>query len=199
MLMHRLIVVLILLPVLAPELSSGLEARNTTDWDQVKRLKPGSAIEVLLNDGRYLRGSFLSASDVGLEISIVDSQDPQFSFTHDLDRTNIRRVVQVHGRHLPDAKRWMITAAVGGGLIGLAGGTIADGLQRHELSLVDGRIWRGVRGIFCFVRGAGGGGRGGGGEVQPAYGESRSKTCRQTRPRRKTKADQVRGRGADEN
>ena len=48
MFMHRLIAVLIMLPILAPELSSGLAARNTADWDKVKRLKQGSAIEVLL-------------------------------------------------------------------------------------------------------------------------------------------------------
>ena len=118
MFMHRLIAVLIMLPILAPELSSALAARSSTDWDKVKRLKRGSSIEVLLNDGRYLRGSFLGASDAGLEISIVDSRDPQFSFTHDLDRANIRRLVEVRSRRLPDAKRWMITAAAREGYLG---------------------------------------------------------------------------------
>jgi hypothetical protein len=127
MFMHRLIAVLIMLPILAPELSSGLAARNTADWDKVKRLKQGSAIEVLLSDGRYLRGSFLGASDLGLEISIVDSHDPQFGFTHDVDRANIRRIIEVHGRHRPDAKRWMITGAVGGGVAGLVGGHWLEG------------------------------------------------------------------------
>jgi hypothetical protein len=148
MLMHRLIVILILLPVLAPEMATGLAARDITDWDKVKRLKRGSAIEVLLNDGRYLRGSFLSASDVGLEISIVDSQDPQFSFTHDLDRTNIRRVVQVRERQLPDVRRWITTATVGGGLFGLVGGTIADGLHGTNYHWLAGGFGGAVAGFF---------------------------------------------------
>ena len=40
-----------------------MAARNNTDWDNVRRLQQGSAIEVLLNDGRYLRGNFEGASD----------------------------------------------------------------------------------------------------------------------------------------
>jgi hypothetical protein len=91
MLMHRLIVVLILLPVLAPELAE----RNVTGWDKVKRLKPGNVIEVLLNDGRYLRGTFVGASDAALEISIVDGHDPQISFAHDLDRAHAAGIFRI--------------------------------------------------------------------------------------------------------
>jgi len=148
MFMHRLIAVLIMLPILAPELSSALAARSSTDWDKVKRLKRGSSIEVLLNDGRYLRGSFLGASDAGLEISIVDSHDLQFSFTHDVDRANIRRIIEVQGRHRADAKRWMITGAVGGGLFGLAGGTIADGLHGTNYHWMAGGLGGSIAGFF---------------------------------------------------
>ena len=148
MFMHRLIAVLIMLPILAPELSSGLAARNTADWDKVKRLKQGSAIEVLLNDGRYLRGSFLGASDLGLEISIVDSHDPQFGFTHDVDRGNIRRIIEVHGRHRPDAKRWMITRAVGGGVAGLVGGAVADGTHGTNYHWLEGGLGGALVGFF---------------------------------------------------
>ena len=153
MFMHRLIAVLIMLPILAPELSSALAARSSTDWDKVKRLKRGSSIEVLLNDGRYLRGSFLGASDAGLEISIVDSHDLQFSFTHDVDRANVRRLVEVLSRRLPDAKRWMITAAAGGGLFGLAGGTIADGLHGTNYHWLAGGFGGAIAGFFvsCVV------------------------------------------------
>ena len=148
MFMHRLIAVLIMLPILAPELSSGLAARNTADWDKVKRLKQGSVIEVLLIDGRYLRGSFLGASDLGLEISIVDSHDPQFGFTHDVDRGNIRRMVQVRARQAPDLKRWMITGAVGGGLAGLVGGAVADGTHGTNYHWLEGGLGGALVGFF---------------------------------------------------
>lgn len=137
MIMHRLIAVLIMLPILAPELSSGLAARNTADWDKVKRLKQGSAIEVLLHDGTYLHATFYSAIDSGLEISVADRSDPQFSFTHEVERSSVRRIVQVRVRQLPDAKRWMITGALAGGGVGLVGGAIADvthGTNYHWLT-----------------------------------------------------------------
>ena len=163
MFMHRLIAVLIMLPILAPELSSGLAARNTADWDKVKRLKQGSAIEVLLNDGRYLRGNFEGASDTAAEIAVADRNDPQATFTQKVQRGNIRRMVQVRVRRAPDLKRWMITGAVGGGVAG------CGWHARYELSLARGRIGRGTRGIFCFVRGAGGSGWSGGDEGEPAH------------------------------
>src|ERR1700722_11814637 len=87
--MRHWIVALMILPifaVLAPELSSGVAARNTADWDKVKRLKQGSAIEVLLNDGRYLRGNFEGASDAAAEIAVADRNDPQATFTQEVQR-----------------------------------------------------------------------------------------------------------------
>jgi hypothetical protein len=149
MFMHRVIAVLIMLPILAPKLSSGLAARSSTDWDKVKRLKRGSAIEVLPNDGRYLRGSFLGASDAGLEISIVDSHDPQFSFTQDVDRANIRRIIEVQGRHRADAKRWMITGAVGGDYLGWLAGQSRMGCTER---IITGwrEAWEGRSRDFLF-------------------------------------------------
>src|SRR6202042_3395037 len=74
-------------------------------------------------------------------------------FTHDLDRANIRRLVEVRGRRLPDAKRWMITAAAGGGLFGLAGGTIADGLHGTNYHWLAGGFGGAIAGFFvsCVV------------------------------------------------
>jgi hypothetical protein len=145
--MRHWIVALMVLPILAV-LAPELPARTNTDWDNVRRLKQGSAIEVLLNDGRYLRGSFLGASGLGLEISIVDSHDPQFGFTHDVDRGNIRRIFGVHGRHRPDAKRWMITGAVGGGVAGLVGGAVADGTHGTNYHWLEGGLGGALAGFF---------------------------------------------------
>jgi hypothetical protein len=95
-----------------------------------------------------LRGSFLGASDLGLEISIVDSHDPQFGFTHDMDRGNTRRIIEVHGRHRPDAKRWMITGAVGGGVAGLVGGAVADGTHGTNYHWLEGGLGGALAGFF---------------------------------------------------
>src|SRR5271154_2886771 len=148
MFMHRLIAVLIMLPILAPELSSGLAARNTADWDKVKRLKQGSAIELLLHDGTYLHATFYSATDSGLEVSVADRSDPQFSFTHEVERTSVRRIVQVRVRQLPEAKRWMITGALAGGGVGLVGGAIADGTHGTNYHWLEGGLGGALAGFF---------------------------------------------------
>jgi hypothetical protein len=157
--MRRWIVALMILQVLAPEVSSGLAARTNTDWERLRKLKQGSAIGVLLNDGRYLLGNFVSASDAGMEISIVDSRDPQLSFSQDLDRGTIRRVVQVRSRHLPDNKRWMITGALGGGAIGLGSGAIADGIHVTNYHWLAGGFDGAIAGFFvtCLALAAVGG------------------------------------------
>jgi hypothetical protein len=149
--MRHWIVALMVLPifaVLAPELSSGLAARNTADWDKVKRLKQGSAIEVLLNDGRYLRGNFEGASDAAAEIAVADRNDPQATFTQEVQRDNIRRMVQVRVRRAPDLKRWMITGAVGGGLAGLVGGAVADGTHGTNYHWLEGGLGGALAGFF---------------------------------------------------
>ena len=149
--MRQWIVALMVLPifaVLAPELSSGLAARNTADWDKVRRLKQGSAIEVLLHDGTYLHATFYSATDSGLEISVADRSDPQFSFTHAVERTSVRRIVQVRVRQLPDAKRWMITGALAGGGVGLVGGAIADGTHGTNYHWLAGGFGGAIAGFF---------------------------------------------------
>jgi hypothetical protein len=142
--MRQWIVALMIFPMLAPE----LPARTNTGWDQVKRLKQGSAIELLLRDGTYLHATFYSATDSGLEISVADRSDPQFSFTHDVERTSVRRIVQVRVRQLPEAKRWMITGALAGGGVGLVGGAIADGTHGTNYHWLAGGFGGAIAGFF---------------------------------------------------
>jgi hypothetical protein len=150
--MRQWIVALMILPILAV-LAPELPARTNTDWDKVKRLRQGSAIEVLLNDGRYLRGNFDGASDAAVEISVADRNDPQVSFTQEVQRGNIRRIVQVRVRQAPDLKRWMITGALAGGGAGLIGGAIADGTHGTNYRWLAGGLGGAMAGFLgsCVV------------------------------------------------
>src|SRR5271163_534973 len=125
--MRQWIVALMILPILAV-LAPELPARTNTDWDNVKRLKQGSSVEVLLRDGTYLRGNFDGANDAGLEIAMADRNDPQISITREVQRSSIRRIVQVRMRQLPDSKRWMITGAIADGTHGTNYRWLAGGL-----------------------------------------------------------------------
>src|ERR1700691_5211569 len=159
--MRHWIVALMILPILAV-LAPQLPARTNTDWDNVRRLKQGSAIEVLLNDGRYLRGKFEGASDAAAEIAVADRNDPQATFTQEVQRGNIRRMAQVRVRQAPDLKRWMITGAVGGGLAGLVGGAVADGTHGTNYHWLEGGLGGALAGFFvsggALAVGDGGGG-----------------------------------------
>jgi outer membrane lipoprotein SlyB len=145
--MRHWIVVLMVLPILAV-LAPELPARTNTDWDNVRRLKQGSEIEVLLHDGTYLHATFYSATDSGLEISVADRRDPQFSFTHEVERSSVRRIVQVRVRQLPEAKRWMTTGALAGGGVGLVGGAIVDGTHGTNYHWLAGGFGGAIAGFF---------------------------------------------------
>src|SRR5271163_2888532 len=145
--MRQWIVALMILPILAV-LAPELPARTNTDWDNVKRLKQGSSVEVLLRDGTYLRGNFDGANDAGLEIAMADRNDPQISITREVQRSSIRRIVQVRIRQLPDSKRWMITGALAGGGAGLIGGAIADGTHGTNYRWLAGGLGGAMAGFF---------------------------------------------------
>jgi|GEM_PF-2590955 hypothetical protein len=145
--MRHWIVALMILPILAV-LAPELPARTNTDWDNVRRLKQGSAIEVLLNDGRYLRGKFEGASDAAAEIAVADRNDPQVTITQEVQRGNIRRIVQVRVRQTPDLKRWMVTGALAGGGAGLIGGAIADGTHGTNYHWLEGGLGGALAGFF---------------------------------------------------
>jgi hypothetical protein len=120
--MRRTMTVLLIVLLLVPE----LPARSNNDWEKVKKLKPGTAVQILLWSGDNLRGRIDSVGDAGLHLTMADGSSSQTSRLSELDRISIRRIARIRQPNLPDPKRWMLTGALAGGAIGLTAGTVAD-------------------------------------------------------------------------
>ena len=103
-----------------------LPARSNHNWENIKKLKPGTNVRVLLWSGQELSGAVDAVSAVGLRLATVGSNGPGVGWLRDIDRASIRRIVRIRKPNLPDPKRWMIRSAVAGGAIGLTAGAVSD-------------------------------------------------------------------------
>ncbi len=121
--MRQVLAVMLVVLLVAPE----LPARTNRDWENVKKLKSGTSVEVLLWRGENISGEVESVSDTGVQIATVGGNiDPRVGWLRDVDRASIRRVVRIQRINFPDSKRWMITGAVAGGAIGVTTGAVED-------------------------------------------------------------------------
>jgi len=118
--MRRTLATLLIILLLAPE----LPARSNRDWENVKKLKPGTTVEILLWSGQYLNGEVDAVTDVGLQLAPPGRH--QAGSLHEVDRTTIRRIVRLRHPYLPDSRRWMLTGALAGGAVGVTAGGVAD-------------------------------------------------------------------------
>jgi hypothetical protein len=150
-------VVVVALPALL--LGPDLPARGNSDWNNVKRLKRGASVEIWLWSGENLRGKIDEVSDTGLQLAMIDRNNPQLSLQYQFDRGSIWRIATVRQLNLPDSKRWMVTGAVAGGGIGLVGGGIADGTHGTNYHWLAGGLGGAVVDFFvsCVVLAAAGG------------------------------------------
>jgi hypothetical protein len=103
-----------------------LPARSNHNWENVKKLKSGSTVRVLLWSGEELSGAVDGVSNVGLQLATVGSNGPGVGWLRNIDRTSIRRIVRIRKSNLPNPQRWMIRGAVAGGAIGLTAGAVSD-------------------------------------------------------------------------
>ena len=108
--------------VLAPEIS----ARSNSDWGNVRKLRPGTYVEISLWSGENLSGKIQDVNDSGLQVGTADRSGPGASWLRDVDRASVRSIVRFRRPYVPDGKRWMVTGAVGGGLIGVGVGAASD-------------------------------------------------------------------------
>src|SRR5271156_5504061 len=103
--MRRTLAALLIVLSLAPE----LPARSNHNWENVKKLKSGTAVEILLWSGEYLHGGIDAVTDTGLQLAPMDRH--QAGLLHEVDRKTIRSIVRFREPYLPDGPRWMITGA----------------------------------------------------------------------------------------
>src|ERR1700730_9410752 len=109
--MRRRLAAMLIVLLLVPE----LPARNNRGWENVKKLKRGTSVEILLWSGENLSGAIDGVSDAGIQLAMDDASAAQVGWLRDFDRARIRRVVRVREHNLPDSRRWMAIGAVTGG------------------------------------------------------------------------------------
>ena len=111
-------------------LTSAGWAKNTHDWEQVEKLKPGTTILIALWNGRLIDGSVDAVGPSSLRMNTADPEVGVGSL-EEFDRVNIRRIVHIRRPGMPEPERWMLIGALAGGAIGLTAGVIDD-LSHHE-------------------------------------------------------------------
>jgi hypothetical protein len=121
--MRRTFAALLIVLLVVPE----LPARSNGNWKTVRKLKPGTSVEVLLRSGENISGEVEGVSDTGMQIATVGGNvDPRVGWLRDVYRASIRRIVRIRRTSLPDSKRWMITGAVAGAAVGVTTGAVQD-------------------------------------------------------------------------
>jgi len=120
--MRRSLTALLIVLLLAPEIS----ARNNSDWENVRKLKQGTYVEISLWSGENLSGKIQDVNNTGLQVATADRSGPGVGWLRDVDRASVRTIVRFRRPYVPDGKRWMVTGAAGGALIGVAVGAVSD-------------------------------------------------------------------------
>ena len=153
--MRQALAVLIAILLLVPKLA----AQNNNDWARVKKLKRGTSVEILLWSGGIVRGKIDGVTDASLNLDMIDRGNSQIGLQHELDRAGIHEITTVRHVSLPDSHRWIVTGAVAGAGIGLAGGAIADIRHGGNYHWLEGGFGGAIAGlvISCVAVAAAGG------------------------------------------
>jgi hypothetical protein len=150
--MRRTLTALLIVLLLAPE----LPARSNRDWEDVKKLRPGTLLEIWLWSGENLSGEIGEVSDAGLRVVIVNRAHSRFGPLREVDRGTIRRIASFQNPHLPNPGRWMLTGALAGGAIGLTAGVVSDAKHGGNYHWFEGALGGAGLGFFasCAALGA---------------------------------------------
>jgi hypothetical protein len=121
--MRRIVITVLVSLLLVPT----LPARSKRDWENVKKLKIGAAVEVSLWTGENLSGEVEGVSNTGMQVAAVGGNiDPRVGWLRDFDRGNIRSVARWREHSLPNSKKWMIAGTLAGGAVGVTTGAVRD-------------------------------------------------------------------------
>jgi hypothetical protein len=150
--MRRKLTALLIFLLLVPDLS----ARSNRDWESVKRLKPGTPLQILLWSGEHMRGRLVSVSDAGLRLATADRVDSQSTWAQTFDRANIRRILRASELpNLPEPHQWMAIGALAGGAIGATAGAIQDSNQHTHGGWILGGLGGVLGGLLIGCMAAG--------------------------------------------
>ncbi|MFY9752781.1 MAG: hypothetical protein WAJ92_09080 [Candidatus Acidiferrales bacterium] len=143
--MRRTVSIAIIFLLLAP----GVSARSKQDWENVKRIKEGTAVEIFLRSGERVRGEFESASDAAMEVYTLDRMNTQAFSMRRIDRTIIQRVVSFRQPNLPDLRKWMVAGAIGGSAVGVTVGAVEDVRNGTNFRWLEGGFAGALLGFFA--------------------------------------------------
>jgi hypothetical protein len=135
----------VLLAVLS--FTSGLFAKSNHDWKRAEKLKPGTAVLISLWNGRLISGSIEAVGPATLRIDTADPEVGVGSW-EEFDRANIRRIVRMRQKNLPDPERWMLIGTLVGGGVGFTSGAIYDVAHHENYHWLTGGFGGAVLGFF---------------------------------------------------
>jgi hypothetical protein len=127
--MRRICAALLVVLLLSPD----LPARDVHQWQNVEKLKRGTPVLILLQNGTEITGEVETVTDSAVEVAVPDSANYQVAWIQTIQRPTIRRITRTPGRpHLPNPGRWMLVGAVAGGAAGVASGAVSDARNGNQ-------------------------------------------------------------------
>lgn len=142
--MRRILTALLIALLLVPDLL----ARTNHDWKNVKKVKPGTPIQILLWTGDNVSGELDEVSDAGLLLYTAARTTSQTTQLH-IDRQNIRRIAVIRHVNLPDSGHWMRVGALTGAAVGVAVGGFEDAKQGDNGRWIVGGLVGALVGFFA--------------------------------------------------
>jgi hypothetical protein len=144
--MRRTLTALLIALLLVPD----LPARTNHSLENVKKVKPGTPIQILLWTGDDVSAELDEVSDAGLRLyTAADRTAAQTTWQLDVDRKNIRRIAVVRYENLPDSGHWMSVGALTGAAVGAAVGGIQDAKQGNNARWIAGGFVGALIGFFA--------------------------------------------------
>ena len=129
--MHRTLVLLIALLSISPQLLA-----SKRDWHNAEKLKHGTNVWVDLKNGTTLSGRVEGVGDWGIQLSYPwDTGAPE-----KVARDDIRTIVRVRHRELPDPQKWMAISTLGGAAVGGTAGAIYDATHHNNANWLTGAL-----------------------------------------------------------
>jgi len=133
-----------------------LPARTAHGWNNVKKLRHGARVMILLWNGDRLSGRIDSVGDAGLRLATPDHVNPQASWIRTVDRASIRRIVRVpNARNLPDPGKSVEIGAIAGGAAGVVTVAISDAKHGNQGRWLVGGLLGAVGGAMAGLVTAG--------------------------------------------
>jgi len=121
--------------------------REASNWENVKKLKPGTNVRVLLWSGQELSGAVDAMSAVGLRLATVGSNGPE-SAGSAISTARASGGLCAFASPTCHIQTRMIRSAVAGGAIGLTAGAVSD-VNTAKLPLVRSALGGADLGFFA--------------------------------------------------